>query len=265
MRRPWRYGRTAFLPLAAVLIGALLTGPASYAEERSSAAHGDGKGSAAPAESGDHGSAKGVGGEGVKGDGAKSDGAKSDAHPSSGVDGGRGPQGGSIERVEPANSAVPSAEPGKDTANVDTRVEPVRRLDRNRPGQNQVPHVPGAQGATRRLSPLPQAPNPVRNSIGVVVPPAAHLEPREGTHLPTTAARPPSVTTPIAPGNALARPGKPELASRPAASPAIMPPVANRGAINGTGVTRHSVGPPRIGGPAASVAGINGTTIRSKH
>jgi hypothetical protein len=56
------------------------------------------------------------------------------------------------------------------------------------------------------------------------------------------------------------------MTTHPIANPAITPPVANRGAINGTGVTQHrNVGPPRIGGPTASAAGINGTTIRAKH
>jgi hypothetical protein len=232
-----------------VLIGVLALGEA-YAEEGSSGAHGDGKASAAPAESGDHASAKGPSGEGAKGE----------AHPSSGGDG-KGAPGGSNERSEPAKDAAPS--------NADTHVEPVRRMDKkDKPGEaNPPPRMPGDQGVTRRQSPLPQAPNPVRNSIGVAVPPSAHVEPREGTHLPTVAPRPPSVTAPLGPGNASARPGKPEFANRPAANPTITAPAASRGAINGTGGTgmRNNVGPPRIGGPSTSAVGINGTAIRSKH
>jgi hypothetical protein len=254
MRTPRRWIRTAIAPFAAVLIGVLAVG-ATYAEE-ASGAHGDGKASAAPAESGDHASAKGAGGEGAKGEARPSP-----SHPS--PSDGQGPQGGTNEREK---DGAPATQTGKDSTNVDTHVEPARRLDqRIKPGENPPPRVPGAQGLTRRLSPLPQAPNPVRNSIGVVVPALPRVEPpREGTHLPTVAPRLPSATTPLGSGNALAHPAKPEFANRPA-SPIVMAPAVNRGAINGTSVTRHNVGPARVGGPAASVAGINGTAIRSKH
>jgi hypothetical protein len=260
MRTPRRRIRTAIVPFAAMLIGGLAIGTA-YAEEGASGAHGDGKASVAPAESGDHASAKGAGGEGAKGEAHPSPDRPSPSRPS--PSDGKGPQGGTNEREK---DGAPAAQTGKDSTDVDTHVEPVRRLDqRNKPGENPPPRAPGAQGLTRRLSPLPQAPNPVRNSIGVVVPAPARVEPpHEGTHLPTVAPRQPSATTPLGSGNALAHPAKPEFANRPT-SPIVTAPAVNRGAINGTGVTRHNVGPPRIGGPAASVAGINGTAIRSKH
>jgi hypothetical protein len=241
-------------PFAALIIGALAAGPA-LAEEGSSAPHGDGKGSAPPAESGEHASAKGSGGEGGKGE----------THRSSGGEG-KSPQNGSNEHSEPAKDAAPPAQTGKDGANIEPGVEPVRRLDKkNKPGENSAPRAPGAQGPPRQSLPLPQPPNPVHNSIGVVVPAPIHAGPSEGTHLPTVAPRPPSATAPVPPGNVTGVPGKPALANPSTAKPVIAPPVASRGAINGTNVTRHNVGPSRIGGPSASVAGINGTAIRSKH
>jgi hypothetical protein len=49
----------------------------------------------------------------------------------------------------------------------------------------------------------------------------------------------------------------PNLIVRPAAS--------NPATINGTGVIHGHSGPSGIGGPAKAAAGVNGTTIRSKH
>ena len=159
----------------------------------------------------------------------------------------------------------PSVQSGKDAGDTNIHVEPVRRVldKKNKPGENNpASRAPGVPALTRRLSPPPQT--PVRNSIGVAVP--APAQPREGTHLPTAVPHLPSATTPLGPGNVSARPlAKPDVPNHPMASPIVTPPGANRGAINGTGVTRRNVGPPRIGGPTASVAGINGTAIRSKH
>jgi hypothetical protein len=243
--------------LIAMLVATLAVG-AACAAEGSSAAHGDGKSSAAPAEGGDHASSKGAGGEGANG------GAKGEAHPSSGGDG-KSPQAGSAGGSEPAKDAAPSVQSGKDAGDTNIHVEPVRRVldKKNKPGENNpASRAPGVPALTRRLSPPPQT--PVRNSIGVAVP--APAQPREGTHLPTAVPHLPSATTPLGPGNVSARPlAKPDVPNHPMASPIVTPPGANRGAINGTGVTRRNVGPPRIGGPTASVAGINGTAIRSKH
>jgi len=255
MRARCRGAGTDLSLLGAVLIATLAIG-AAYAAEGSSAAHGDGKGSA-PAENGDHASAKGAGGEGAKGE----------SQPSSPGGDGKSPQAGSTERGEPPKDTPPSVQNGKDTTDTSVHVEPVRRVldKRNKPGENNgASRAPGVPTLTRRLSPSPQA--PIRNSIGVVVPAPARVGPRESTHLPTAVPRLPSATTPLGPGNVSARPPvKPEAPNRSMANPIVTPPAANRGAINGTGVARRNVGPPRIGGPTASVAGINGTTIRSKH
>jgi hypothetical protein len=258
MRALWRCAGSDLSPLVAVLIATLTIG-AAYAAEGSSAPDGDGKASAAPAEGGDHASSKGAAGEGANG------GGKGEAHPSSGGEG-KSPQAGSTERSEPAKDAAPPAQNGKDAADTNVHVEPVRRVldKKNKPGENNpASRMPGAQGFARRLSPPPQA--PVHNSIGIVVPPPAHVEPREGTQLPTAVPRLPSATTPGL-GNVAARPpAKPEVPNHPMANPVVAPPAVNRGAINGTGVARRNVGPPRVGGPSASAAGINGTAIRSKH
>jgi hypothetical protein len=52
---------------------------------------------------------------------------------------------------------------------------------------------------------------------------------------------------------------------RPSPSPVVSAPVAQRGTINGTGLTRPSSAPSSLGGPAKVVVGINGTSARPKH
>ena len=240
---------------AILLIGALVMPTSAFAAEASSGGHGgDSKGSSAPAEaSGGKASSKGAGGEGAKGE----------ARPSHGDDG-KNQQGGSAEHSGPAKDGGPSVQTGKDSSNLDVPAEPSRRLDKtkNKPGENNT--IQSKQGPSRRLSPAPQAPNPVRNAIGVVVPPPVHVEPHDSAHPPPAVPHPPSAMTPVVP-NAAPRVAKPDVTSHATPNPTISPPVANRGAINGTSVTQHNVGPPRIGGPTASAAGINGTTIRAKH
>jgi hypothetical protein len=254
MRVLWQRLGSALCASAILLIGTLVMPTAAFAEEASSGAHGgDSKGSSAHTEaSGDKASSKGAGGEGAKGE----------PHPSHGDDG-KNQQGGSAERGGPAKDGGPSVQTGKDSTNVDLPAEPSRRLDKtkNKPGENNA--IQSKQGPTRRLSPAPQAPNPVRNAIGAAVPPPVHVEPHDSAHPPPAVPHPPSAVTPAFP-NATVRSAKPDVTGHPAPNPTIAPPVANRGAINGTGVTQHNVGPPRVGGPTAS-AGINGTTIRARH
>jgi hypothetical protein len=52
---------------------------------------------------------------------------------------------------------------------------------------------------------------------------------------------------------------------RPTASVIVGPVVVNRSAINGTELIRPGSAPSGIGGPAKTVASINGTTIRPPH
>lgn len=51
----------------------------------------------------------------------------------------------------------------------------------------------------------------------------------------------------------------------PNTSPIVKPPILNDTAINGSTLKRPGVGPAKIGGANAAIAGINGTSIRQKH
>ncbi len=236
--------------VSAILLVGVLAVSAAFAEEASSAGHGgDSKGSSVPAKANGHKTSS---------EGAGAEGAKGETHSSRGDDG-KHQQGNWAERVGPTKDGWPSVQNGKDSSKADVLAEPLRRLDKAKDNPIQK-----KQGPSRRLSPAPQAPNPVRNAIGVIVPPPVHAEPHDSAHLQPEVPHPPSAVTPTVP-NAAVRLGKPGMTSHPAPNPMIVPSIANRGAINGTSVTQRNLGPPRIGGPTASAPGINGTTIRAKH
>ena len=185
MQTPRQSLRTALCASAILLVGALLVRTA-FAEEASSGAHGDGKGSAPPAEaSGDKSSSQGAAGEG----------AKAEPHPSHGDDG-KTHQGSPADHGEAPKDSGPSIQTGKDSSNADLHVEPLRRLDKtkSKPGGDNAT-LQNKQGISRRLSPVPQAPNPVRNAIGVVVPAPAHVELHDAAHPPPVALRAPSCDT----------------------------------------------------------------------
>jgi hypothetical protein len=109
----------------------------------------------------------------------------------------------------------------------------------------------------------------VRNAIGVPVHEPANAERRDLTrpHAPAAAAPAASVGATAVPSNTGIHinraEGSPDHHSA-ITTPTIVPPVANRAAINGTGLTHRNVGPPLIGGPKAAVAGVNGTMIKPK-
>jgi hypothetical protein len=264
MRKPRRGLRTVLCLLALVLIGTSAARMA-FAAEAASGAHGDNKGSAAHGEG--KGSAPPTGESGDRpppGNGGK-DGAKGDVRPAHGDDN-KDQNSSPSDHGETVKDASPSARPAKDFGSTEPYFQPSRRLDkrRNKAGEGNATAQPAKPNPSRRLSRVPQPPNPVRNAIGVPLPPHENAERRDSPHPLPGVPHTPGVA-PIIPGNVAGRLGKTEGVNHPISNPAVTPPAANRGAINGTGVTRHSVGPPRIGGPTASVTGINGTTIRTKH
>jgi hypothetical protein len=255
MRKARRGLRTGLCLLALVLIG---TGAprAVFAAEATSGAHGDGKGSAARGDSKGLGAPPDSGGHGEEG------GAKGDAHPSHGDDN-KAEKSGASDRGETAKT-----QPAKGSSSPEPYFAPSRRLDKRKdtPGQaNAMAHTahPVRPNLSRRLSRVPQPSNPVRNAIGVPLTPHENTERRDGAQPPPAISHPPAAAS-VVPGNVTGRVGKSEGVNHPIANPVVTPPTANRGAINGTGMTRHNVGPPRIGGPTASVAGVNGTAIRPK-
>jgi hypothetical protein len=254
--------KIGFHILAIVLLGTLATRP-GFAEDAAAGAHGDGK--AGPPSGEASGSRSPSGGD--AGGGA----ARPDAHAP------RGDDGKNRESAPPAGNETvkdinPSAPGGKDAGAIDTNIAPSRRLDKkpNKIGEGtRTIDSMTTRNPHRRMLSVPQPPShAVRNAIGVPVPAHPGTDRRDSLH-PGPLAAPhssPGGTT-VLPGNLGGRFTKTESSGVdhhvPNANPIVTAP--NRGAISGTGLTHHSLGPSQIGGPKASVAGINGTTIRPKH
>jgi hypothetical protein len=255
--------KIGFHILAIVLLGTLATRP-GFAEDAAYGAHGDSKADAPSGEASGSRSPSGV----DAGGGA----ARHDAHAPHGDDG-RNREGGPPAGNETVKDVNPSAPVGKDAGAIDTNIAPSRRLDKklNKIGEGRTTiDSIATRNLHRRMLSAPQSPShPVRNAIGVPVPAHQGMDRRDSLH-PGSLAAPhisPGGTT-VVPGSVGSRFTKTEAGVDrhvPNANPIVSSPGPNRGAISGTGLTHHSSGPSQIGGPKASVAGINGTTIRPKH
>jgi hypothetical protein len=148
---------------------------------------------------------------------------------------------------------------------IDTRVTVQPRRPggrRDKVGNTVVKSIAPRNLLARRMA-APGALGPVvRDAIGVSV---TH---REGLEHFTIVVHGPATGAIGIAGGATGRVAKPEGSIAPAipnANALVRPTVLNRGAINGTSLVRPGSSPSGVGGPAKTVAGINGTTIRSKH
>ena len=181
-----------------------------------------------------------------------------------------GDGGAGAHQTSPTSSPTGQESTGRESDPVDTRIsaEPHRSTSR------QV----GAKAPTTRLKSFshsngrpPRWSHPssglVRNAIGVAVTPR-QPGPHENHAVPLAAhspAGPTGVGIGASPGigKATAAPDANKLLHPP---PMPGPPAASvrQGTINGTGLSNRGSGPPQIGGPAKTLAGINGTTIKPK-
>jgi hypothetical protein len=249
--------------LAMVLVCGLAAWPAS-AEDAASGAHGDGHASTPSGES--------SGARAPMGTDAGAGGTARDAHAPRGDDG-KIHDGAPPGSNETAKDASPSGLGAKDSAAVDVNIAPSRRLDRK---SNKIGQDKGTNESvtTRNLHPrllsAPRPPSPpLRNAIGIPVPPHQSVERHDNLHPGVFAVphgSPGGVTA--APGSVGSHVVRAEAAVNhraPGPNPTVAPAMANRGGVSGTGLAHRNVGPSQIGGPKASVAGINGTTIRPKH
>ena len=205
----------------------------------------------------DHQAAPEGKGEAAKGDhGGKGDHGK-----------GEGPTG------RDANSPQPKAgESDRVDTHIDARPDsdaphlPLRRDDDRGPRAT-LKSFPDSNARLHHAPAAPISGPVVRNSIGVA------LSPHEAvTHpnSPGAAPPPPVMRTPPAP-LAVAPMATPKAVgvgtnrmTHASAAPSITIPTARGSAISGTGLAHHGTGPSQIGGPAKSVAVINGTAIKAK-
>ena len=195
----------------------------------------------------------------------------SQSTPRANGDDGKTPTGEGAPSGAPAQSNSPASN-GVNLNGIDTRngVLP-RRLANGRP---KIGNAKVVKIAPRNLL-APRAPTPsqfrntMRNAIGVPVAHVGDVEGRISTHHDfSIVAHGPSASMGVV-GSATDRLGKVEgTIERPIvhAGPVIKPLVLDRGTINGAAVPHRGVGVSAgIGGPAKTIAGINGTTIRPTH
>ena len=172
-----------------------------------------------------------------------------------------------------ANSPQPKA--GK-SDRVDTHIDahtdsdaprlPLRRDDDR--GQRAKPKsFPDGNARLHHPPAAPVSGPVVRNSIGVALPPREAVTHPNGP----AAAPPPPVTAAPPAALAVAPIATPKAVgvgtnrmTHASATPSITVPTAHGSAISGTGLAHHGTGPSQIGGPAKSVAVINGTAIKPK-
>jgi len=239
--------------LAALLFGTAAVGT-SLAEEAGTGTHDAGNVSNSPAEpSGSQPATAGAAGEGTP-----KLGGELQAH-SKGD--GEGPQQG-LGAATNGPSASGLGDNGGHA--IDTSIgAPSRRLDGSRS------RIQNVKARVRLLAPRrPSTPGTleqsVRNAIGVPVAPHGGPERRdEHRDVPTVPPNSPAsgVATNTKAEDRLERPafGRGETGLSAGAN------TSNRGMISGTGAMHPGAGPHSIGGPARTIAGISGTTIRSKH
>jgi hypothetical protein len=243
-RAEWR--SIGFCLLAAVLCDA--SAPrTSFAEE-------------APAKSEHHPAAESKGGNS---DHAAGEGAgKPERNPTNSAGQEMGPGRG------PERSQEKSQETGQDRSDSRIAVEPhgppTKRDDGRGPKAMLRSFTHSNVQAHRSLAARPSGPV-VRNTIGVAVGPHDNVVHRDSRVAPLVVRSPIGAASASANGGIARASGIPETNkfAQPAPMPGVMPP--HRGMISGTGLVQRGSGPPQIGGPAKSFAGINGTSIRPKH
>ena len=183
--------------------------------------------------------------------------------------------GGSTLPANPDGSRPPAREDaaggGKDADAIDTRVtvQPRRLGKRDELREGDTKPRPFARHIFRPRRSAHESPGGVtRDAIGLPVARHDGMEQGSGQRrdLPVLGHDPVAAPTGIgAKSSDFARPGG-AFGHRPSnANQIVRPVVVNRGTINGTNFVRPGIGSSSVGGPAKSVAGISGTTIRPKH
>jgi hypothetical protein len=160
---------------------------------------------------------------------------------------------------------------GKNPDGVDPRIAVQSgRLGDGRDNRGKVESL-AARNSYRRTLSTPRVSNrTVRNPVGMPVTRHEDLGRRDGEPRSSQPAAPVSApaagVTPTAAGG-LAKTDvgfdRPPVL-KPNPNPIIGPTPLNRGTTNGAGQIPTRVGPSGVGGPAKSVAGINGTSIRPR-
>lgn len=239
----------------------------SFADEVGPGAHAGGNSSNASAET--RGSQPSSPGQAGVSDGARLDGP-SEAH-GQGNDkrddaGTRGGGEGVLQGIGATPSGPGASNPGEngDRATDTGIAMPLQRFET---GRTRIEKV---KARARLLAPRrPSTPGTfdhgVRNAIGMPVAPHSGQERREGEHrgVPTVVPNFPAAKADPS-SNAQAHQERP-TSVRADAGPGLSSNASNRSMISGTGAMHPGAGQQGIGGRAKTVAGISGSTVRSKH
>jgi hypothetical protein len=260
--------RIASCLLTVLLLGVTTVGT-SFADEVGPGAHGGGNSSNSSAET--RGSQPSSPGEARESGGAKLDrpsearGQGNDKRDDVGT---RGGGEGAPQGVGGTISGPGASSPSENGDHaIDTGIGmPLRRLEGGRSGAGNV------KARVRLLAPRrPSTPGTfdhgVRNAIGMPV--AAHggQGRREGEHrgVPMVVPNFPAANA-VATSSAQAHQGAPaSVRADTGPGPGLNSNASNRGTIGGTGTMHPGASQQGIGGRAKTVAGISGTTVRSKH
>jgi hypothetical protein len=257
--------RIASCLLTVLLLGVTAVGM-SFAEEVSPGTHAAGNSSNSPEETGGPPpSSLGQAGVGK----AKLDGLP-EAH---GKGGDKRDDARTLGGSERAQQGIGGTISGPGTSNpgdngdhtIDSRIGmPSRRLDHSRSGVGNVKDRV-RQLAPRRPSTPGKSDRGLRNAIGLPVAPHSGQERREGEHrgVPIVVPNVPAASAAES-TNAEAHQERP-TSVRADTGAGLSSSTSNRGTISGTGAMHAGAGQPGIGGRAKTVAGINGSIVRSKH
>jgi len=179
--------------------------------------------------------------------------------------------GGDAAKISTGDGAPREIGAGGDSEGIDTRITVLSRRPgsgRDKFGSPKVVKLIAPRNLLARRPVAPSGTEPaVRNAVGVVIPRREGIEQHNGERSSIIVRNAASGASGYV-GGATDRIVKPQGSiGRPTtnANLIVKPVVVNRGAINGTNLIRPGSAPSGIGGPAKTVAGINGTTIRPPH
>jgi hypothetical protein len=168
----------------------------------------------------------------------------------------------------PVTTSATAAD-GINTGDIDTSISVQPRRLHIRPGQAALAKAKvkplAAVNFRRRMSPV-SSDQVARNAIGAPGAGHAGAEHRDSGHPDSPISAHGSIGIPGTVGSVTEHVVKTgERVERPTANAIVGPPPANRGTINGNGLTRRGFAQSGLGGPSTTIAGISGTAVRRKH
>ncbi len=175
---------------------------------------------------------------------------------------------GDAAKISTGEGAPREPGAGGNAEAIDTRITVVPRRPgggRDKVGGSRAVKLVAPRNLLARRVAVPNGTEPVvRNALGAVVPRREGFDQHNRERLSIVVPNSASGASGLA-DSAIGRITKSQGSSGRPPRLIVRPVVVNRSAVNGTSLIRHGFAPSGIGGPAKTVAGINGTTIKSPH